>query len=210
MLDVPVYNTDGKELETLQVDEAALGGTVNAPLLKQAIVAYQARRRQGTVQTRGRSRVEGSTRKLYRQKGTGYARRGQIRTNIMRGGGVTFGKTPHKPRVKLPAKMKRAALHSALLAKMLGQDCMILDAAPSLDAPRTRTLADLLKALNVNRSVLLALSQRDANLYLSSRNIRDLTVRTAAELNAYEVATRQKLILTRESLDQLLGKEVTA
>ncbi|MFP4353684.1 MAG: 50S ribosomal protein L4 [Phycisphaerae bacterium] len=210
MLDVPVYNTEGKKVDTLQVDEALFGGEVNAPLLKQAIVAYQARRRQGTVKTRGRGEVVGSTRKLYRQKGTGYARRGQIRTNVMRGGGVAFGKRPHKYNVKMPQKMKRAALKSAILAKLLGEDCFVLEAAPSMDAPRTKTMASLIEAIGINRTCTLAMGQRDHNVYLSSRNIKDLTVRTAAELNAYDVAMRQKLILTRDAFDQLSGQETEA
>jgi large subunit ribosomal protein L4 len=208
MLEVPVYNIDGKQIETLEVPEEAFGGQVNASLLKQAMVAYQANRRQGTSATRSRGMVRGSTRKLYRQKGTGYARRGQIRTNIMRGGGVAFAKTPKRFGKKLSRKMRKAALRTAILAKAIGQDLMVVDGL-KLDAPRTRTLANLLKAMNVNRSCLLATGERDRNVYLSGRNHPDLTVRTAEELNAYDVATRQKLVLTREALDALAATEAT-
>jgi large subunit ribosomal protein L4 len=209
MLEVPVYNTSGEKVDTLQVDELALGGEVNISLLKQAIVSYHANRRQGTVMTRGRSQVEGSTRKLYRQKGTGNARRGAIRTNVMRGGGVAFGKMPREYRKKMPRKMRKAALQSALLAKLQGGDLLVLDEL-SMDAPRTKTLAETLKNLQVNRTCLLALAERDANVYLSSRNLQDLTVRIAEELNAFDVATRQKMIVTRQAMDRLLAQEASA
>ena len=209
MLEVSVYNTSGEKIDTLEVDESALGGEVNVSLLKQAIVSYHANRRQGTVMTRGRSQVEGSTRKLYRQKGTGNARRGAIRTNVMRGGGVAFGKMPREYRKKMPRKMRRAALKAALLAKLQGGDLLVLDDL-SMDAPRTKALARTLENLEINRSCLLALAERDANIYLSSRNLQDLTVRIAEELNAFDVVTRQKMIVTRQAMDRLLAEEASA
>lgn len=209
MLEVPVYNTSGEKIDTLQVDPAQLGDQVNASLLKQAIVTYHANKRQGTVVTRSRGLVEGSTRKLYRQKGTGNARRGQIRTNVMRGGGVAFGKTNRDFRKRMPKRMRKAALRSALLAKILGESLLVLDEL-QMDAPRTKSLVEMLRNLGIDRSCLLALAQRDHNVYLSSRNLQDLTVRTAEELNAFDVATRQKLIVTRQAMEQLLAQEVTA
>jgi len=206
MLEVPVYNTDGKKVDAMKVDEARFGGAVNAALLKQAVVAYHANRRQGTSATRGRGQVEGSTRKLYRQKGTGFARRGPVRTNIMRGGGVAFAKTPDRFGRGLSRKMRRRALDSALLAKMLGADLLVVDGL-AVEAPKTAVMASLLKNLKINRSCLLALAQRDRNIYLSSRNVPDLTVRTAEELNAFDVATRQKLLVTREAMQWLIDRE---
>ena len=209
MLEVPVYNTSGEKVETLQVDEAAFGGQVNVVLLKQAIVAYHANRRQGSATTRSRSQVVGSTRKLFRQKGTGNARRGARRTNVLRGGGVAFGKSPRDYGKRLPRKMRRAALDSAILAKILGEDLMVVDGL-KIEAPRTREMASVLRSLDVNRSCLLALAERDQNIYLSARNISDLTVRIAEELNAFDVATRQKMLVTRDAMQALLGQEVPA
>jgi large subunit ribosomal protein L4 len=211
MLDVPVYNTSGEQTDTLQVDEGLFGGAVNAPLIKQAIVAYQRSMRQGTVATKGRGMVAGSTKKLFRQKGTGNARRGSLRTGKVVGGGMTFAKVPRTFRSTLPKRMRRAALRSAMLAKMLGGDFLVVDGL-SMDTPRTKTLAGMLTALGVNRRCVLALGERDRNIYLSSRNLRDLTVRIVEELNAYDVATRPKMIVTREAMDQLTGasKEVEA
>ena len=209
MQEVPVYNPEGERIETLKIDEVIFGGQVNAPLLKQAVVTYHANSRQGSAATRGRSMVKGSTRKMFRQKGTGNARRGPRRTHVVKGGGVAFGKRPRSFRKKLPRNMRRAALDSAILAKILGKDLMVVDGL-KVDAPRTRTMASLMINLKINRSCLLALADRDHNVYLSSRNIQDLTVRTAEELNAFDVATRRKMLVTREALAALMGQEVSA
>ena len=206
MLEVPVYNTDGKKVDTMTVDERVFGSTVNAPLLKQAIVAYHANKRRGTAATKSRGMVVGSTRKIFRQKGTGRARRGAVRTPMLRGGGHTFAKTPHSFRKTLPRKMRRVALKTAILAKILGEDLMVIDGL-SFSAPKTRQMARIVKNLRIDRSCLLALAERDSNVYLSSRNIGDLTVRIAAELNAFDVATRQKMLATTEAMKALIDRE---
>ncbi len=209
MLEVPVYNAIGEKVDTLQVDEGVFGGSVNIALLKQAIVAYHANRRRGSAATKGRSQVKGSTRKIFRQKGTGNARRGNIRTNVVRGGGVAFAKQPHSFRKSLPRKMRRAALNSAILAKILGEDLMVLQGL-DMDAPKTCKMAEMLDKLNIHRSCLLTLAERDRNVYLSGRNLPDLTVRIAEELNAFEVATRQKMLVTSEAMKALMGREEQA
>jgi large subunit ribosomal protein L4 len=206
MLQVPVFNTNGEKIETLEVDERVFGSQVNVPLLKQAVVAYHANKRLGTVATKGRGMVDGSTRKLFRQKGTGRARRGAIRTPVVRGGGVTFNKTPHSHRKGLPKKMRQAALKSAILAKILGEDLMVVDGL-AMDAPKTQEMAKVAGNLKINRSCLLTLGARDKNIYLSCRNIQDITVRTAEELNAFDVATRMKMLVTREAMVALMGGE---
>ena len=206
MVEVPVYNTSGKKIDTLKVDEDLFGGRVNLPLMKQAIVAYHANLRSGSAHTRGRSSVAGSGRKLFRQKGTGHARRGAIRTNIMRGGGVAFGKEPRDFRKGLPRNMRRAALRSAILAKILGNDLMVIDGL-RMPGPKTAEMARVLKSLRINRPCLLALAERDQSIYLSSRNIPDLTVRIASELNAFDVATRPKMLVTTEAMRALTQQE---
>ena len=206
MLEVPVFNTSGEKIDTLEVDERVFGSQINVPLLKQAVVTYHANKRQGTVQTRGRSMVDGSTRKLFRQKGTGRARRGAIRTPVVRGGGVAFTKTPHSYRKALPKKMRRAALKSAILAKIIGEDLMVVDGL-AMDAPATKAMAKIVDNLKINRSCLLTLAERDSNIYLSCRNLQDITVRTAAELNAFDVAQRMKMLVTREAMMAMIGEE---
>jgi large subunit ribosomal protein L4 len=182
---------------------------VNVALLKQAIVIYHANRRQGTVRTKSRADVEGSTKKLFKQKGTGNARRGNIRTNVMRGGGMAFAKRPRDFRKPLPRKMRKAALDSALLAKILGGDMMVVQGLAAT-APKTKLMVELLKSLQINRSCLLTLADRDRNLYLSARNHPDLTVMIAQELNAFDVATRQKMLVTAEAMKLIMDREASA
>jgi large subunit ribosomal protein L4 len=195
----------GQKVETIQVDPEQFGGTVNVALLKQAVVAYHAARRQGTVQTKSRADVKGSSRKLFAQKHTGNARRGNIRTNVMRGGGMAFAKKPRDFRQDMPKKMRKAALDSAILAKLLGSDLLLVDGL-KLDAPKTQTVATMLEKLEITRSCLLTLAQRDEVLFKSTRNIAALKVMLTAELNAFDVAVRQKMLMTREAWDMLLAK----
>jgi large subunit ribosomal protein L4 len=206
MLEVQVYNTDGQKVDTLQVDEALFGGTVNISLLKQAIVTARANRRQGTVKTKSRGDVEGSTKKLFAQKHTGNARRGPIRTNVMKGGGMAFAKRPRDYRKAFPKSMRKAALQSAILAKLLGNDLMVVQGL-KVEKPKTKYMAGVLKALQVNRRCLLTLAQRDPSLYLSSRNISDVTVRIASELCAFDVANNPQMIVTSEAMQALLNPE---
>ena len=209
MLDVPIYNCDGEKVDTFKVDEKLLGETVNAPLLKQAVVAYHANRRQGSAATRGRGMVRGSTKKMFKQKGTGRARRGPIRTPVMRGGGHAFAKTPHSFRKRMPQKMRQAALRTAILAKILGEDLLIVDQL-AFEAPKTKQMAEVVRNLKINRSCLLALAQRDVNVVKSGRNLPDLTIRVAEELNAFDVATRQKMLVTSDAMKAILAREETA
>src|SRR5918992_4990126 len=137
MIEVPVFNQTGQEVERMQVDEAKLGGEVRRELLKQALVMYHANQRQGTVRTLARGEVAGSTRKLFRQKGTGNARTGGIRNPIKKGGGHAKQKRPKDWRQALPKKAKRAARNSALLSKFQSGDVRVLDAI-SLDAVKTK------------------------------------------------------------------------
>ena len=127
MIEVPVLNIEGKEVGKFSVDEALLGTAVRPALLKQAIVRHHANQRQGTVATKDRGEVEGSTKKLYAQKHTGNARRGNIRTNLMKGGGVTFGKQPRDFRQDMPLKQRRLARNNAILSKILSGNLKLLD-----------------------------------------------------------------------------------
>jgi len=206
MLEVQVYNTEGEKVDSLDVDERLFGSTVNASLLKQAVVAYHANKRQGTAAGKSRGMVRGSTKKLFRQKGTGNARRGSARANLLRGGGVTFAKKPRSFRKSLPRKMRKAALNSAILAKMVGQDLVVLQGL-QIDVPKTSEMARIISNLKIDRSCLLTLADRDKNVFLSSRNIPDLTVCVTDELNAFDVATRQKMVVTSEAMQALMGSE---
>ncbi len=206
MFEVPIYNIDGKQIDTFKVSGEAFGEQVNVDLVKQAVVTYHANRRQGSAKTKGRSEIAGTMHKMYRQKGTGNARHGTRKVNLMRGGGSTFAKQPRNFTKRFPQKMRQAALRSAILAKIIGQDICIVDDL-AVEQPKTAKLAGLMKKLEINRSCILTLAGRDNNVYLSSRNIPDLMVRITEELNAYDVATRQKMIITSEAMKALCGQE---
>ena len=141
MIELPVYNKEGKQVDAINIDETLLGTEVKPTLLKQAYVMFHSNRRQGSARTKSRGMVEGSTRKIYRQKGTGNARMGQVRTNIRKGGGVTFAKTrTHEHfRKDMPKKMRQLANRNALLAKLVdGEVKCIIDL--DFKTPKTKEL----------------------------------------------------------------------
>jgi large subunit ribosomal protein L4 len=201
MANVPVYNLSGEKIGFEWIDELALGDRVDPGLLKQAVVMYHANQRQGTVQTKGRSDVEGSTRKLFRQKGTGRARMGPVRTCIRRGGGMAFAKRPREFRQTMPAKMRRAARNQAVLAKIQSDDALIIDGL-AIQTPKTAPLARFLTAVNASRGCLLATKGIDMGVYKSGRNIPRTEITDVAGLNAFQVLSRRKLIFTRDAFEK--------
>ena len=207
MIELPVYNQSGQEVGKLSVDEKQLGGEVNAALLKQAVVMYHANLRQGTVATRGRGDVEGSTRKLYKQKHTGSARRGNIRTNVMKGGGMAFAKRPRDFRQSMPTRQRRLARNNAILAKIESKQIKILDQL-SLPQAKTKEMARVLSALKIDRSVLIAPAKTDQTLVLSSRNIPNASIKPALEMNAYDILKAKTLLMTRDAMETLLKSPV--
>src|SRR5438309_11913845 len=151
MIEVPVFNQAGQEIEKVQVDEAKLGGEVRKELLKQALVMYHANQRQGSVRTLARGEVEGSTRKIFRQKGTGNARQGTIRQPVRKGGGHAKQKRPKDWRQALPKKARKLARNSALLSKFQSQEVRVLDKI-ELPEAKTKHVAAMYKALGIDRS----------------------------------------------------------
>lgn len=205
MLSVPVFNMQGTKLGTVEVDEAKLGGRVRPELIKQAVVAYQDHQRQGSARTKSRAMVEGSTRKLYRQKGTGNARAGMLRTPVRKGGGRAFAKM-RPPSVKeFPKKMRRAARNSAILAKIQANEFMLVDGLRCSE-PKTKVFAAMLAALNANKGCLVAMHERDPNVYKSGRNIADADIRMVDEVTAYELLRRPRVIFTKGALERILSK----
>lgn len=206
MIDLAVYNKDGKEVDRLKVDEATLGGSVRYPLLKQAIVMYHANKRVGTAATKGRSMVAGSSKKLFRQKGTGNARVGNIRTGKRVGGGMTFAKTPRDFRQAMPKKQRRLARDSAILAKLLSDNVVVVDGL-SFTKPRTRDFVNVLGNLKIDRSCLVTVGALDVNLCKSARNVPKVAVKPVAELNAGEICRYRKMLFTKEAILSVLAKD---
>lgn len=202
MIDIPVYNTKGEQTGAEKLDPAAFGGRVRTALLKQAVVAYRAAQRRGSVKTKTRGEVHGASRKLYRQKGTGRARAGNLRTPVRRGGGHAFAKRPRDFAQRFPRKMRRLARDSAILAKAESGAAMILEGL-TLDAPKTSVVAAALRATGAEGGALLAVAAPDRTLVLSGRNIPEFGVRTVAEMNAYEILRARRLIFTRDAFSAL-------
>lgn len=209
MVEIPILNTEGKKVGSEKLDPELLGGRVRHDLLKQAVVAYRAGQRQGTVATRSRGMVHGSSRKLYRQKGTGRARAGNIRTPVRRGGGRTFAKVERDFSKGLPRQMRRLARNSAILAKALSGSTLILDGL-KFDEPKTARFAAILKATEADAGCLLAVTTDDPNMRKSGRNIQNLDMRLIWDVNAYDVLRRRRLVFTPEAFKALVGDPMTA
>ncbi len=206
MIKLAVYNTDGKEVENLKVDETVFGGSVRYSLLKQAVVMYHANKRVGTAANKGRSMVAGSDRKLFRQKGTGNARVGNIRTGKRKGGGVTFAKSHRDFSKSMPKKQRRLARDSAILAKLLSSDVVVVDGL-NFDKPKTKDFAGILGNLKIERSCLVTVSSENVNLYKSANNIPKVTVMPISELNAGDICRHRKMLFTKEAFLDVLNRE---
>jgi large subunit ribosomal protein L4 len=207
-MDVPVYNISGDEVATITIDEQALGGTVNPALIKQAYVMYHANLRQGSARTKTRHEVEGSTKKMYRQKGTGNARHGNKKPPHFRGGGHSFAKkrTREDYHLTMPKKMRRKANRNALLAKLIDNEVKIIDDL-AFTEPKTRAFTDFLKAVGVDHRALLALSkdrERAKNAWLSARNVDAVNVCCAEQLTAFEMLNHRYLVIGRAELEAWL------
>jgi large subunit ribosomal protein L4 len=223
MISVPVYNTAGQAVSTYEVDPVALGvkadenGNVDPraqlerckQLLHDAVVMYESNRRLGTAQTKGRSQVAGSKKKLYKQKGTGRARMGPKRSPIRRGGGHAHHKVTQDWTYRLPKKALRLATKMAVLSKFLDEQVTVLDQLSMTEgAAKTKTVATALKSLGLEgKTCLLTTAAHDPLVYRCSRNIEGVLVSPASDLNAYDVLAQRRLILTKAALDKLVGKE---
>lgn len=205
MIDLAVYNRDGQEVDKLKVDESAFGDFVRYPLLKQAIVMYHANKRVGTAATKSRGMVKGSTRKLFRQKGTGNARVGNARTGKRVGGGVTFAKVARDFSKRMPKKQRNLAKDSAVLAKLLSDSVVVVDEL-GFEAPKTKEFATVLRNLKIDRSCLVTTSGYDDNVYKSARNIRRVDVIAVADLNAGDICNHSKMLFTKDAFLSLMGK----
>ncbi|NIA17398.1 MAG: 50S ribosomal protein L4 [Planctomycetes bacterium] len=204
MITVAVYNKEGREIESLEIAEADLGGRIRADLLKQAIVMYHANKRIGTAATKSRGMVAGSTKKIYRQKGTGNARAGNIRTVVRRGGGVAFAKTHRDFGKNMPKKQRQLATKSAILAKLL-KECVVIVDRLEFTQPKTKDFVRVLDNLKIDRSCLVAIQGQDENLYKSIRNIPKVNVILVDDLNAGDICRKQKMLFTKDAFLKVLG-----
>src|SRR4029077_1259823 len=194
MISLPIHNRSGQQVGTYEFDAADLAVEVNRQLLHDVVVMYETNRRQGTVQTKNRGDVQGSKKKIYRQKGTGRARMGNKRTPIRRGGGHTWGKRPVDHSYRLPKKAIALATRMAVLSKFLDNQVTVLDEL-AIAAPKTKDVVGVLRALGLSESsCLLAIEGYDLNVWKSARNIPKLSVSPASDLNAYDLLQRRTLL----------------
>lgn len=207
-MDVPVFNMQGKETGTMPIDEVALGETVNPVLIKQAYVMYHANHRQGSARTKNRGAIAFSTKKIYKQKGTGRARHGDKKVASMRKGGHAHSKkrTREDFRLTMPKKMRRKANRNALLAKLVDSEVKIIDGL-KFDAPRTKSMIEFLGSLGITKSALLALSpvaEKSANARKSARNVEGISMCRADSLNAFEMLNNRHLVIDKADLEAWL------
>jgi large subunit ribosomal protein L4 len=203
MVSLPVYNKSGSEVGKYDIDPEAIAPKISQQLLHDVVVMYQASARQGTHRSKDRSDVAGTTKKMYRQKGTGNARAGSRRAPQRRGGYHVFALRPRDYGYRLPKKAVQAATRMAIARKLQSQDIVVIDEL-AFGEPRTKEMAAILKALNLNGvSTLVATAALDQNVYRSARNIDKVTVSPVGELNALAVLKPRKMLVTRAALDAI-------
>ena len=189
-----------------EIDPAEIASSINKQLLHDVVVMYQANRRQGSHQTKSRSDVAGSTKKMYRQKGTGNARAGSRRSNVRRGGGHAFAKKNRDYSYRLPKKAVRLATRMAMAGKIEGDQVLVLDSL-EMDAPQTKQIAGLLKALDLQgKSALITTAENDTAVYKSARNIQRVEVSRVSDLNALAILRPHRVLITRDAMDAFKEK----
>jgi large subunit ribosomal protein L4 len=205
MKEVPVFDMEGKRTGGVQLDDYYFGCEVNIPVMHMVVRRQLEFARSGTASTKGRSETRGGGRKPWRQKGTGRARAGSIRSPLWRGGGTVHGPRPRDFGFKVNRKVRRLALRSALSARAAEDRVMVLEDF-TLSEPKTKLAASIFKALGVDDYVLLVLSEEDENVVKSMRNLPKVEVINVAHLNTYDVLANDRVIFTRSSLERLQGE----
>lgn len=203
MVSLPIFDKSGKEVGKYELDPAEIAPSINKQLLHDAVVMYQANLRQGTHRTKTRAEVAGSTKKMYRQKGTGNARAGSKRSGVRRGGGHIFAIRPRDYSFRLNKKALKIATRMAIASKIQSEQVMVVDDLAQSEI-KTKNVAGALKALGVyGQKIGIALEKHDPVFYRSARNIEGVSVSPVAELNAYSVLRPRKLLITKAALDSI-------
>ena len=196
---IDVLSKDGSKVNSMELNQDIFGIEPNQHVLFEAVQLQRASLRRGTHAVKNRSEVRGGGRKPFRQKGTGNARQGTIRAPHYRGGGVVFGPTPRSYSYKMPKKMRRLALRSALSAKA-NEDVLTVVDNISLDAPKTKEFQAVLANLKADKKVLLVLEDENVNIELSSRNLQGVTVLTPENLNVLDILSADRVIFTEGAI----------
>lgn len=201
---VDVINTRGEKVSQVDLSEKLFGVPVKPAVLHEVVTMQLASRRAGSASVKNRSDVAGSTRKLYRQKGTGRARRGDIKSPLMRGGGVVFGPHPRSYAYRVPKKVRRLAMKMALSSKFQTEHLVVLDQF-RLESIKTKEVAAIMKTLNLENA-LIVIEKQDSNLEYSSRNIPGIKVLRSEGLNVYDILKYETLVLLQASIPEIEGR----
>ena len=201
MANVSVFNMEGKEVGTIELNDAVFGVEINEHLVHMAVVQQLANNRQGTQKAKTRSEVSGGGRKPWRQKGTGHARQGSTRSPQWTGGGVVFAPVPRDYSFKMNKKEKKAALKSALTSKVQDAKLIVVDEL-KFDEIKTKNFATVMSNLNVNKG-LVVIAENDANVVLSARNMADVNTTLVNTMNVYDVMNAKTLVLTKDAVAKI-------
>ncbi|UCD22331.1 MAG: 50S ribosomal protein L4 [Chloroflexota bacterium] len=205
---VPVYNLNGEVADQMELSAAVFDVPFNGAIVHQAMIGQLANKRQGTVSTKTRGEVKGSTRKLYRQKHTGRARRGDVKSPLLRGGGVVFGPEPRSYRQSMPRKMRRLALKCLLSDKVREGNIRLLQEI-DFEEPRTKAMIDILSSLGIDSSTLILTVQSTPNVVKSATNLRDIKVLPSNLVNVLDLLSYEMLVATVpaiHNIEQIWGK----
>jgi large subunit ribosomal protein L4 len=207
MATFPLHNLKGEEMEKVDLPENIFDGKVNRPLLHQAVVMYQAGKRQGNASTKTRGEVSGGGKKPWRQKGTGRARAGSNRSPLWRHGGVVFGPHPRDFSFSIPAKVRLEALRSSVNDKLASQNLFLLDNL-EIKSAKTKEMAGVLSALKIKDKTLVVIDGKEVNegIVKAARNIPFVTLTRAIDMNAFDVLAHKKLLLTKVALKTLVQR----
>jgi len=206
---VPVYNLAAEVVEHIEISDEVFAVPLNQAVVHQAMVRQRANARQGTASTKTRSEVRGSSRKLFRQKGTGQARAGSIRSSLRRGGGITFGPQPRSYRQAMPKKMRQLALKCVLSAKVGDGELMILEQLKLVE-PKTSEMARILATLGVDSSALIVTDEPEDSVVKSARNLVKIKTLPASLLNVIDILSHKRLLMSVTAVrraEQLWGKK---
>ena len=201
MANVSVLNMEGKEVGTIELNDAVFGVDVNEHLVQLAVKTQLANNRQGTQKAKTRSEVSGGGRKPWRQKGTGHARQGSTRAPQWTGGGMVFAPVPRDYSIKMNKKEKRAALKSALTSRVAEQKLVVLDEL-KFDEIKTKNMVNVLKKINVEKALIVT-ADNDKNVYMSARNIENVKTLPANTLNVYDVLKYNTVVLTKDAVAKI-------
>ncbi len=207
MPSIDVFDLTGKKAETLEIDPDIFGAEVNEKVLYQAVLAYRNNQRQGTASTRTRGEVRGGGRKPWRQKGTGRARAGSIRSPLWKGGGKIFGPHPRDYSVRLPKKIKRVALVCGLSAKYRDNEILMITQDPVFEKPKTKEFARLLTALKIDeKSCLYIFGHREVNFIKSAQNLKNFETKLSQDFNVYDLLTNDRIIFSKETYKKIVER----